>query len=195
MVASKQTKEKMRTNLEAGSTLYTRFCMSCHGSERQGSGNYPAIVGMERKYNATQFNELLSTGKRMMPGFNNLSKAEKDALASFILNLKDEQKKEYKGRKQNEDGPPRSLYDFTGYNKFLTKDGYPAIKPPWGTGRRIEAFGFTNFVDAFVSSAVPDATHIINSRISVRETFIPAIAVADGYLSFVYLTNSCIASS
>ena len=133
MVPTKQTKEKMRTNLDAGGVLYTRFCMSCHGTERQGSGNYPAIIGMERKYNAIQFNELLSTGKRRMPGFNNLSKAEKDALASFILNLKDEQKKAYTGRKQNDDGPPRSLYDFTGYNKFLTKEGYPAIKPPWGT--------------------------------------------------------------
>jgi quinoprotein glucose dehydrogenase len=24
-------------------------------------------------------------------------------------------------------------YSITGYNKFLTKEGYPAIKPPWGT--------------------------------------------------------------
>ena len=24
-------------------------------------------------------------------------------------------------------------YTFTGYNKFLTKEGYPAISPPWGT--------------------------------------------------------------
>ncbi len=24
-------------------------------------------------------------------------------------------------------------YTSTGYNKFLTKEGYPAIKPPWGT--------------------------------------------------------------
>jgi len=24
-------------------------------------------------------------------------------------------------------------YTSTGYNKFLTKDGYPAIRPPWGT--------------------------------------------------------------
>ena len=24
-------------------------------------------------------------------------------------------------------------YSFTGYNKFVTKEGYPAIKPPWGT--------------------------------------------------------------
>jgi quinoprotein glucose dehydrogenase len=30
------------------------------------------------------------------------------------------------------------LYGFTGYNKFLTKDGYPAIAPPWGTLNAID---------------------------------------------------------
>ena len=24
-------------------------------------------------------------------------------------------------------------YSITGYNKFLTREGYPAVKPPWGT--------------------------------------------------------------
>ncbi len=39
----------------------------------------------------------------------------------------------YTGSVKKEDGQPTSLYDFTGYNKFLTAEGYPAIKPPWGT--------------------------------------------------------------
>ncbi|MBP6024640.1 MAG: PQQ-binding-like beta-propeller repeat protein [Ferruginibacter sp.] len=133
MVESKPEKQKVRTNLEAGAALYSRYCMGCHGPERLGGGDYPGIIGVEAKYNKAQFNELLSTGRRMMPGFNNLAKEEKDAITSFILNLKDEQKKTYTGPEQKEDGPPRSLYDFTGYNKFLTKEGYPAIKPPWGT--------------------------------------------------------------
>ena len=71
----------------------------------------------------------------MMPGFNNIDSLEKDALASFILNLKQEQNKEYKGeqaKKSNTDLPTLP-YGFTGYNKFLTKEGYPAISPPWGT--------------------------------------------------------------
>jgi hypothetical protein len=29
-------------------------------------------------------------------------------------------------------------YTSTGYNKFLTKDGYPAISPPWGTLNAID---------------------------------------------------------
>ena len=29
-------------------------------------------------------------------------------------------------------------YQMTGYNKFLSKDGYPAISPPWGTLNAID---------------------------------------------------------
>jgi len=29
-------------------------------------------------------------------------------------------------------------YSFTGYNKFLTKEGYPAVNPPWGTLNAID---------------------------------------------------------
>jgi quinoprotein glucose dehydrogenase len=32
----------------------------------------------------------------------------------------------------------RLPYTITGYNKFLTKEGYPAISPPWGTLNAID---------------------------------------------------------
>jgi len=133
MVENKRDNNKIRTNLEAGVNLYSQYCMSCHGPERLGGGDYPSIVGVEHKYTTEQFTELLTTGRRMMPGNNNLSAEEKNAIASYILNLKTEQQKIYSRPIKKEDGPPKSLYDFTGYNKFLTAEGYPAIKPPWGT--------------------------------------------------------------
>src|SRR5215467_11813179 len=34
---------------------------------------------------------------------------------------------------RKDDITPKALYNSTGYNKFLTKEGYPAIAPPWGT--------------------------------------------------------------
>jgi quinoprotein glucose dehydrogenase len=34
---------------------------------------------------------------------------------------------------KQEDPYFRLPYNCTGYNKFLTKEGYPAIMPPWGT--------------------------------------------------------------
>lgn len=121
------------TNLEAGKSLYNLNCMSCHGPERLGAGDYPSIIGVEKKYSLAKFVDLLSTGRRMMPGFNHLSNEEKKAIASFILDLKTEQPKKYRGKISKQPGNVKTSFGFTGYNKFLTKEGYPAISPPWGT--------------------------------------------------------------
>jgi quinoprotein glucose dehydrogenase len=133
MVENKADQRKTKTNLEAGTLLYAQYCMRCHGAQRQGGGNYPPLLGVEKKYNLKEFSQLIRTGRRMMPGFNNLTKEEINALAAYTLTMKTEQKKLYAGPQIKEDGPPPSRYGFTGYNKFLTKEGYPAIKPPWGT--------------------------------------------------------------
>lgn len=132
IVENKPDKTTMRTNLQTGVGLYSQYCMGCHGPERLGAGDYPGLIGVEKKYTSEQFHNLLITGRRMMPGFPNLSAPEKEAIASFILGLKTEQDKAYTGPVKT-DGPPKPLYGFTGYNKFLTKEGYPAISPPWGT--------------------------------------------------------------
>jgi quinoprotein glucose dehydrogenase len=124
------------SNLQAGAVLYNRNCMVCHGPERLGGGDYPSILAAGKKYNFKQFNELLSTGRRMMPGFNHLTAEEKDALAAFILDDKNEQAKPFKGLLGTVAGAKaqsKISYSSTGYNKFLTREGYPAISPPWGT--------------------------------------------------------------
>ena len=46
---------------------------------------------------------------------------------------KKEQEKRYVGNFKIKPENENTGYNFTGYNKFLTKEGYPAINPPWGT--------------------------------------------------------------
>lgn len=126
------------TNLIAGETLFNHHCRSCHGSEALGSGDYPSLVGIERRYNHQQLNDLVTGGRRMMPGFAHLSKEEKDAIAAFVLDMESIKNLSYQGDLDKlESGPDNKekipQYGFTGYNKFLTKEGYPAISPPWGT--------------------------------------------------------------
>jgi quinoprotein glucose dehydrogenase len=121
------------TYLKAGQRLYYQNCVSCHGPERKGSGNYPSIVEANKKYSAKAFAELIGTGRRMMPAFKNLSNEETSAIASFVLDLKGEQVKEFKSAPVKMDSFRMLPYNITGYNKFLTKEGYAGIKPPWGT--------------------------------------------------------------
>jgi quinoprotein glucose dehydrogenase len=69
----------------------------------------------------------------MMPAFNQLATTEKEALASFVLNLKAKQNGKFTAPAKPEDAWNKMPYRATGYNKFLTKEGYPAVAPPWGT--------------------------------------------------------------
>ncbi|HLX94102.1 MAG TPA: pyrroloquinoline quinone-dependent dehydrogenase [Puia sp.] len=133
-IAEKRTSTPSReTNLQAGIRLYQSNCMSCHGPDRKGSGNYPALLGIEKKYDSAQMGKLISTGRRMMPAFMQLTPDEKGAIISYLIALKFVQKKVFKQLPKVLDTFRNLPYTITGYNKFLSKEGYPAIKPPWGT--------------------------------------------------------------
>lgn len=118
---------------EAGKRLYNQNCLVCHGAERNGTGNNPTLIDVKSKYKSQEFIELLNSGRRMMPAFNHLGDEEKNAIASFILDLKTEQKKEYTAPTKPFDSLNYVPYKMAGYNKFISKEGYPAISPPWGT--------------------------------------------------------------
>ncbi len=120
-------------NEAAGKRLYLQNCMGCHGTDRKGSGSYPSLLGAAGKYTEPQFAQLVTTGRRMMPAFKQLSDAERTALASFILDLKSKQNQKFIAPPKTVDTVRDLPFKNTGYNKFLTREGYPAIAPPWGT--------------------------------------------------------------
>ncbi len=122
-----------RTNGQAGTALYTTTCMGCHGANREGSGVYPSLIGVNKKYDHASFVSLLNSGRRMMPAFKQLSDAEKGAIASFVLEDKTAQKELYHNEATVKDDYLKMPYLATGYNRFLTKEGYPANNPPWGS--------------------------------------------------------------
>lgn len=133
MAEVKEKPKSQENNLQAGERLYHSTCMACHGTERQGSGNNPTLINVNTKYNEQQFAELVSSGRRMMPAFKHLAPSEIHALASLVLENKKEQDQKFTPPTRAEDSWRNLPYTSTGYNKFLTKEGYPGIKPPWGT--------------------------------------------------------------
>lgn len=133
MVDVKEKPKTVENNLQAGERLYHSTCMACHGTQRQGSGNYPTLVNVNKKYNEQQFEALVTSGRRMMPALRQLAPAEIKALASFVLDDKKEQAEKFVPPVRADDAWTDLPYTSTGYNKFLTKEGYPAVKPPWGT--------------------------------------------------------------
>jgi quinoprotein glucose dehydrogenase len=121
-----------------GEAVYGRYCVACHGADRKGNGSsFPAVLNMKAKYNAQQLWSIIEKGKNMMPGFAQIKGNDKDALLAFLLDLED---KEPMSKEPVAPSAPEKKtiidlvpYTMTGYNRFLDKNGYPGIKPPWGT--------------------------------------------------------------
>ncbi|HTM92898.1 MAG TPA: c-type cytochrome, partial [Flavisolibacter sp.] len=121
---------------QAGKRLYQSNCMSCHGQEKQGSGNFPSLVDVEKRYTQNAFYSLVQSGRRMMPAFKQLNENEQEAIASYVMNIRSSKTKKFID--SNKDSLYKLPYTITGYNKFLTQEGYPAISPPWGTLNAID---------------------------------------------------------
>ena len=124
-----------QTNLEAGKILYETACMVCHGPDRKGGGDFPSIMDIDKKYTEAEFNNLLSSGLRRMPAFDQLNEAEKTALAAYLLNIESKQLKPFVTPPKAIDPYREIPYTHAGRrpSKFETKEGYPAIAPPWGS--------------------------------------------------------------
>ncbi|MGV3685808.1 MAG: PQQ-binding-like beta-propeller repeat protein [Daejeonella sp.] len=130
-------KEKLpvsaQTNLEAGKSIYLKSCRGCHGADLKGAGSFPSLVDLKKKYNEIQFKDIITSGVRMMPAFKQFSEQERTALASYLLDIKSKQGGSFKPVAKEVKPFYRSPYRFAGYKQFLTVEGYPGIKPPWGT--------------------------------------------------------------
>ena len=97
MRENKIEQPKKESWLQAGGRLYQQNCSACHGTNRQGTGNNPTLVNIQTKYKPEDFLTLLNSGRRMMPAFKHLVDDDKNAIASFILDLKKDQQKELVG--------------------------------------------------------------------------------------------------
>jgi quinoprotein glucose dehydrogenase len=118
---------------QAGLRLYEKHCVTCHGADRKGTGNNPTLINMQAKYKAAGAVALLNSGRRMMPSFKHIADEEKKAIVAYMLELKKEQQKKFIAPPQAVDTFRNLPYATTGYYKFISPEGYPAIKPPWGS--------------------------------------------------------------
>ena len=108
--------------------LYVSQCSVCHGDSLAGSPpEFPSLVNIGSRLTRPQIASLIGTGKGRMPGFPNLTMAQKNVIADFLVSGLN---KELSGSGPL---PPAMKYHLTGYNRFLDPDGYPGVLPPWGT--------------------------------------------------------------
>ncbi|MDE3179034.1 MAG: PQQ-binding-like beta-propeller repeat protein [Acidobacteriota bacterium] len=108
--------------------LYLRQCSVCHGDKMAGSPpDFPSLIGIGARLTPDGIARTIRHGKGRMPAFSNLSRDQLSALVSYLTS----------GENRNIHNPEQAAieakYHFTGYDKFLDPEGYPAVAPPWGT--------------------------------------------------------------
>lgn len=108
-------------------SLYANACASCHGDKLQGGATIPSLVGIGERKTRDQIADIIRRGTGRMPAFaENLETGAINDLVNFLVT----------GHDVNETRATNPLwldYRNDGYTIWQDPDGYPAIKPPWGT--------------------------------------------------------------
>ncbi len=119
--------------IDLGSEEFKRNCSMCHGIDKKGNpGNgIPTLINIKDRLEIKEIESIVKNGQGgRMPGFGHLKEATRKAIVNYLLGLKNvEVDPHMLGSESNSSLP----YSHTGYNRFYDQEGYPAIKPPWGT--------------------------------------------------------------
>lgn len=124
-----------------GKALYQTNCVSCHGIDRKGSGEaYPSLVNIGNRLSKEEIQTVLKSGKGRMPAFAHLSNRDRNAIVSYLLNLDSQPTVSAEHGEapapasvQKANFPYEPPFVNNGWTRFFDPDGYPAVKPPWGT--------------------------------------------------------------
>lgn len=135
-----ETKPRNGPALSSGEQIYNQICAACHGVNRSGdpARAFPSLEKIAEKLKKPDIVQLLNTGRGMMPSVAFLSEEQKEAVAGFLLGEAPATRAGDQPTPKNADSLIREPYSHTGYNRWLDTNGYPAVKPPWGTLNAID---------------------------------------------------------
>jgi len=115
----------------SGAVLYERSCAGCHGLDRQGSPpEFPSLQGIVGRKMEREIITAITGGKGRMPAFD-FDQQQQLAIVNYLRGPSGGD-----NREMQQAGPRQANgqdYIFTGYQRFVDPDGYPAVAPPWGT--------------------------------------------------------------
>lgn len=138
MDLSTSIKEREKAIASRGEALYMTNCASCHGADLAGSGaRYPGLIDISKRMNREEVAELMESGIGMMPSFRHIPEFRREAILSYLFHTEEDVDL------HNDDNvtavtdsskfPYVAPWVNNGQVQFRTPDGYPGVKPPWGT--------------------------------------------------------------
>jgi quinoprotein glucose dehydrogenase len=125
-----------------GQRLYITNCSSCHGIDKKGNGSeIPSLLKTKMHLNDSEINDIIQDGRCRMPSFSQLVSEERNAIIHFLLNNQNLRRQTtenpagtvHDSSQKKTDFPYLPPYHAKVWEKVRDQNGYPAIKPPWGT--------------------------------------------------------------
>jgi quinoprotein glucose dehydrogenase len=113
-------------------SLYAANCASCHGESRAGSAMAPSLIGVATRRTPQQIAQVIRDGTGRMPAFG--SALEGRAVTDLVNYLVTGRDSSAAVGPDPFGVPYRNAY----FDIFVDHEGYPAIKPPWGTLNAID---------------------------------------------------------
>lgn len=121
--------ERPKKTAPTGKSLYERNCASCHGRDLQGSPpEFPSLATVRQKLTEADLRRVIRNGGGRMPAFPSINDAALTALIRYVVTREDHNTVGEEAASELD-----LKYDVEGYTRFFDPDGYPAVKPPWGT--------------------------------------------------------------
>lgn len=135
LISLNERKPSSEQIVSPGQQVYAMNCSVCHGPERKGNAasGYPSLVDVNNRFERNHVLDVIAKGKGRMPGNQRLTEKEKKDLVAYLYGDKAETARIRTEQRNEVMGEQAVEYQISGYTKFLDKDGYPGIRPPWGT--------------------------------------------------------------
>ena len=120
--------------ISRGERYYRVRCASCHGLDKTGNpqSGFPPLTGLAERQTKEYVMQVITQGGGRMPAFDHLSLENREAIIGYLYG--DEQSAD-EANDEEDELPP---YIFRGFHRWFDDEGYPAIKPPWGTLNAID---------------------------------------------------------
>jgi len=130
-----ETRSQNGPPLATGEAIYQQLCAACHGVNRSGdpARAFPSLEKIREKLKREDVVRQITTGKGMMPSFAFLTDTQRESLAAYLLGEPEPAGRGGTPPAAGGDALGRDPFSTTGYNRWLDPNGYPAVKPPWGT--------------------------------------------------------------